>query len=176
MKRHSFIEIRAGQGRPVDMASLRPSGDGAALEATPLPSLLYGRALRPLCCASGMIIASRGSDIYAFCRDNPETNPTLIAALPPGSEVYCAIAGGDKAIVMTSDGPRHVVVTGGEAVCLGQMPGLPSVDISLREEAVITESVSGITLSEPEAIRDGMLAGADASALTSALTEAWGRL
>lgn len=170
------INIKAARGGAIAASGLRLSADGEALEAVPLPSPVAPILLIPLCAAGGLVIAASGSDLYTFDPLSPESNPTLIAALSSGAEIYCGIAGGDKAIVMTSEGARHITVTAGEAICLGAMPGLPEVEIALTETATLSETVAGITLSDPEALRSGALAPADAAALTANLRATWDRI
>ncbi len=171
-----ILNLRAAKTRAISVTNLRPSADGLALEAVGLPRAVTSLPLRPLCRAGGLIVAARGSRLFTFDPLHPETNPTLIAALPSGAESYCALGGGNRAIVMTSKGARHITVAGGEAICLGALPGLPEVETELTEAAELTETVAGITLTDPDALRSGALAPADAAALTAGLRAAWERI
>lgn len=101
---------------------------------------------------------------------------SFLSALGEGTEVYCAVTGGDRAIVMTSAGAHHVVMRGGEPVSLGTLPELPPVELTLEGVATLTESTPALTLTDVSALREGTLSAADAATLKEHLMAAWQRI
>lgn len=101
---------------------------------------------------------------------------SFLSALGEGTEVYCAVAGGDRAIVMTSAGAHHVVMRGGEPVSLGTLPELPPVELTLEGVATLTESTPALTLTDVSALREGVLSAADTATLKEHLMSAWRRI
>lgn len=149
-------------------------GRNGGLEAVGLPVEAAALALRPLCrMASGYVIAACGSALWALWADG---RVGLVAALGDGVEVYCAVAGGDRAIVMTSAGAHHVVMRGGEPVSLGTLPELPPVELALEDVATLTESTPALTLTDVSALREGALSATDAATLKEHLSGAWQRI
>lgn len=108
-------------------------------------------------------------------RSTPGT-PRMLGALGDGVEVYCAVAGGDRAIVMTSAGAHHVVMRGGEPVSLGTLPELPPVELTQEDVATLTESTPALTLTDVSTLREGALSATDAAMLKEHLTAAWQRI
>lgn len=149
-------------------------GRKGGLEAVGLPVEVAALALRPLCSmASGHVIAVGGSALWSL-RAGGEAG--LVAVVGEGVEVYCAVAGGDRAIVMTSAGAHHVVLRGGEPVSLGTLPELPPVELALDDVATLTESTPALTLTDVSALREGALSATDAATLKEHLSAAWQRI
>lgn len=149
-------------------------GRKGGLEAVGLPVEVAALALRPLCSmASGHVIAVGGSALWSL-RAGDEAG--LVAVVGEGVEVYCAVAGGDRAIVMTSAGAHHVVLRGGEPVSLGTLPELPPVELALDDVATLTESTPALTLTDVSALREGALSATDAATLKEHLSAAWQRI
>lgn len=145
-------------------------------EAVGLPRKVAALPLRPLChMASGHVVAVCGEGLYALRRED-ESEPALLARLGEGSEVYCAVAGGDHAIVMTSAGAHHVALRGGKPVWLGTIPDLPPVELTLTEVVTLTESTPALTITDMSGLRDGALSVADSAKLKEHLAEAWQRI
>lgn len=123
-------------------------------------------------------LSSRSTLSNLRTRSSQSTRSTLsfLSALGEGTEVYCAVAGGDRAIVMTSAGAHHVVMRGGEPVSLGTLPELPPVGLSLEGVATLTESTPALTLTDVSGLREGVLSAADAATLKEHLMAAWQRI
>jgi len=168
------VRIKASEGYAA-LNLRQEAGAPGRMTVRNLPRVAASLPLRPLCAVGAHIIAAEGSCLYALTRG--VANPLLIADLGEGAESYCAIAGGSRAIVMTSAGAQHIVVdANGEAVCIGPLPGLPAVTLGLAEAATFTESITATELADAEALRRGELGAADAEALRLKLAEAWERI
>lgn len=146
------------------------------LEVAPNPSLATGLPLHPLCTIAGsQMIGALASCLYSLSVGS-DADPTLIANLGDGAEIYCAITGGNRAIVMTSQGALHILLTGGEAVCLGSLPSLPPISLSLDAATHLVETIPAVAVADAAAIRSGRLGEADSEALRKAFSEAWTRI
>lgn len=180
-------------------------GRNGGFEVVGLPVEAASLPLRPLCSmASGYVIAACGPELWALraevgavgvmgglgvmgnlgdlgeegAQSSQSTRRALsfLSALGEGTEVYCAVAGGDQAIVMTSAGAHHVVMRWGEPVSLGTLPELPPVGLTLEGVATLTESTPALTLTDVSALREGTLSAADAATLKEHLMAAWQRI
>lgn len=157
-----------------EAANMWPDSRGA-LCAVGLPVAVADMPLRMLCgLDDSRVVCHCGSSLYVL--DRSSDSLTLVADLGEGHVCYCGVAGGGRAIVMTSAGAQHIGMQGDEPVCLGAMPGLPEVTVELIEGAVVTETVGSISLADGGAMRGGALAEADAKALGAALDAAWRRV
>lgn len=170
------VKIKASEGfAALNLRHDPGAGTRGWMTVRGLPMRVAGLPLRPLCAVGTHVIAADGGCLYALTPG--VANPLLLADLGAEGECYCAIAGGDRAIVMTSAGAQHIAVDGnGEAVCLGTLPGLPPVSLSLDDAGTYTESISATELTDADALRRGMLGDDDAAALRSKLAEAWARI
>lgn len=175
MKNNTTTSIIAGATltRGTVAKSLRMNPEGDALMAVGLPTEITSLPLRPLCApGADMIIASLGPRLYSV----HDGEVAMIADTGDGGEIYCGIAGGNRAIVMTSAGALHIVADGSEAVCLGTLPALPSVGVSLEVCANLSETVPPVAIADTDSLRSGALSARDAASLGAAFDAAWQRI